>query len=246
MPLEMDLPKQPGLFITGTDTGVGKTLIAGAIANILASSGCKTGVFKPVATGCERRREGLVSSDAEFLAFCANSDLPLSVINPITYITPAAPLACEEFENRAVDFEPIAAAYTHICQQSDFVIVEGIGGVRVPVSDDVDVLDLACCFQLPVVIVARASLGTINHTLLTIDAIQNANLRLAGVVINGYDPYNATKDEETAPAIIARCGQTEILAVVSHDEESNVEQGLLGRQTIEILTDCDWIELAQM
>ena len=102
------------------------------------------------------------------------------------------------------------------------------------------------CFQLPIVIVARPNLGTINHTLLTIDAVRNAGLQLAGVVINGYDPYNATKDEETAPAIIARLGQTEILAVISYDEDSNVEQGLLGQQTTEILNDCDWIKLAQL
>jgi len=246
MLLQIDLPKKAGLFITGTDTGVGKTLIAGAIANLLTKAGNKTGVFKPIATGCEKSREGLVSADAEFLAFCADTDLPLSVINPVKYLTPAAPIACEEFENRHVDFEPIATAYTHICQTSDIVIVEGIGGVRVPISQDIDVLDLAKWFQLPVVIVARHNLGTINHTLLTIDAVRNAGLKLAGVVINGYDPYEATKDEETAPAIIAHCGQTEILAIIPRDENSSVEQALLGPDITETIAESDWLKLTQL
>lgn len=240
---ELTLPKAKGLFITGTDTSVGKTLIAGGIARILHQQGSTVGVFKPVASGCSHHDEGLVSTDAEFLRACSHCNFSLGDINPVGFVTPAAPIACEEHENRRVDFAAIAKAYEKICAESDVMIVEGIGGVRVPVSAGVDVLDMAVWFGLPVVVVTRPQLGTINHTLLTVDAVQNAGLKLAGIVISGYDAENATLAEETLPGILTQCTQTEILTIVPYDEGSNVEHGRLGELAIEALGDCDWSEL---
>ena len=243
--LEMNLPKAKGLFITGTDTGVGKTLVAGGIAKILNQAGYTVGVFKPVATGCKHHHEGLISSDAEFLRYWSNCDFELSVINPVGFVTPAAPVVCEEFEHRQVDFAAIQRAYESICKVSDFVIVEGIGGIRVPVSDDVDVLGLAKAFGLPVVIVARPCLGTINHTLLTIDAVRSVGLDVAGVVISGYEAACATFAEETGADVIAEYGKVEILAIVPQDKDSDVDNNRLGDLVVEALTDCDWAELAR-
>jgi dethiobiotin synthetase len=239
------MPKHRGLFITGTDTGVGKTLIAGAIARVLASQGLKVGVFKPVASGCRRDREGLVSADAEFLAFCADCDYPLSVVSPVCFSTPAAPAACEPVEKRTVDFEHIANMYRYICDNTDIVIVEGIGGIRVPVSQDIDVLDMAKAFALPVVVVARPDLGTINHTLLTVDAVRRARLPLRGVVISGCDMSSYSVAVETAPDIIAKYGNVDILAVVPFDDESSVEKGLLSRAVTDIISQIDWCKLAK-
>ncbi|MEN8128040.1 MAG: dethiobiotin synthase, partial [Planctomycetota bacterium] len=95
--LNLSLPKKNGLFITGTDTGVGKTLVAGGIAAVLREQGLKVGVFKPIASGC-RNDGGLVSDDTEFLALCADADYSLSVITPVTYKTPAAPVTCVQLE----------------------------------------------------------------------------------------------------------------------------------------------------
>ena len=245
MMLELNLPKTNGLFITGTDTGVGKTLIAGAIASILTEQGQKVGVFKPVATGCRHSREGLVSDDAEFLAYCAGCDYPLSVVNPVCFLTPAAPIVSADLERRQVDFEHIASTYKYICESSDLVIVEGIGGVRVPLSADADVLDWALACNLPVVIVSRPTLGTINHTLLTIDAVRAAGLNLAGVVINGYNEAQAGPAETTAPQIIANCGKVNILSVVPFDETVDIETGNLGEVVIDSLLDCNWAKLAR-
>jgi dethiobiotin synthetase len=245
MPLELNLPKANGLFITGTDTGVGKTLVAGGIAKILSQAGYTVGVFKPVATGCKHHHEGLVSTDAEFLRYWSGCDFELSVINPVGFVTPAAPVVCEEFERRNVDFAAIQTAYGSICEASDFVIVEGIGGIRVPVSGGVDVLELAKEFSLPVVIVARPYLGTINHTLLTIDALRTAGLDVAGVVISGYEAASATFAEETAADVIAEYGDVDILAIVPQDEDSDVENCRLGDLAVDALTDCNWAELAQ-
>ena len=238
-----NLPKTKGLFVTGTDTGIGKTLVAGGIARILKDRGLTVGVFKPVASGCNYEAEGLVNGDAHFLRNCSHCDFELSVISPVGYVTPAAPAVCEQIENRAVDFGRIAEAYRKICNVSDIVIVEGIGGVRVPISEGVDVLDMARAFDMPVVIVTRPDLGTINHTLLTIDAVRGAGLQVAGVVISGYDAINASIAEETVADVIAEWGDVEVLSIVPLDEESNVEDGRLGELAVEALGDCDWESL---
>jgi dethiobiotin synthetase len=246
MPIDLKLPKKAGLFITGTDTGVGKTLVAGAIARILSDKGRKVGVFKPIATGCRRDWEGLVSDDTEFLANCANSNLSLSTITPVGYLTPAAPIVSAAREGRPIDFTGIANAYRQVCEDSDIVLVEGIGGVRVPLTEEFDLLDLAVEFGLPVVVVSRANLGTINHTLMTLDCIRAAQLKIAGVVINGYDATEATVAEDTAGEVITKCSGAGVLAVVPFDETVSIEQPSLGETIVSSLLDCDWAKLAQI
>jgi dethiobiotin synthetase len=243
--LPLNLPHKKGLFITATDTGVGKTMIAGAIARLLTDEGLRVGAYKPIATGCGRGPYGLVSADAEFLSMCTNNVEPVTVITPITYQTPAAPIVCQTKEDRAVDFEAIVSIYRSLCERTDMVLVEGIGGVRVPLSDGVDLLDLMRQFALPVVVVARPNLGTINHTLLTVDAIRAAGLYVAGIVINGYNYATAGAAEETAAAILHQWTKAPILAVVPHDPLSSVEHGKLGPVVLDALIDCDWANLAK-
>ncbi len=244
MPINLNLPKNAGLFITGTDTGVGKTLIAGAIAKILSDKDLNVGVFKPIATGCKRTWDGLISSDTKFLAYCANSNLSLSTITPVGYTTPAAPIISAACDGPPIDFSKIAAAYKNICQNSDIVIVEGIGGVRVPLTEELDLLDLAAEFALPTLIVARPNLGTINHTLMTIDCIRAAELKIVGVIINGYNATESTVAEDTAAETIAKYSSTNILAVVPFDETADIEKQNLGEFIIGSLVDCSWEKLA--
>jgi dethiobiotin synthetase len=245
MPINLSLPKKAGLFVTGTDTSVGKTLIAGAIAKILTRKGRNVGVFKPIATGCKHKWDGLISDDTEFLAWCANSDLPLSTITPIGYRTPAAPIVSAARNGPAIDFDRIAVAYKEVCQNSDAVLVEGIGGVRVPLTEEFDLLDLAVEFDLPVVIVARPNLGTINHTLMTIDCVRAAELKIAGVIVNGYNAVESTIAEDTAAETIAKCSGVDILAVVPFDETVNIQKPNLGELIIGSLRDCNWEKLAK-
>ena len=239
----MNLTKAKGFFVTGTDTGVGKTLISGGIAHILRDAGKRVGVFKPVASGCKRNFDGLVNGDAEFLQACSHCDFDLEVINPVRYLAPAAPIVCIEHENRQVDFGAIETSYNAIAAESDVMIVEGVGGIRVPISEGVDVIELAKAFDLPLIIVTRPDLGTINHTLLTIDAARNAGLQIAGLVISGYNAETAGLAEETLPLVLEEWGQVPILSIIPYDEESDVENGKLGELTIEALTDCDWVEM---
>lgn len=236
--------KKRGLFITATDTGVGKTLVAGAIASLLVKRRLRVGVFKPIATGCIRASYGLESQDACFLAHCADADYPLTVIAPVTYETPAAPLVAAEAEKRPIDFELIAETYEYLCRISDVVIVEGIGGVRVPLTEEYDVRDMAAAFGLPVVVVARPHLGTINHTLLTVDSLRAKGMEPAGVVINAYSEPLADRAVLTAPDIISRVGKVKVLAVCGHDETASVEGMQLGQQVPVGLQGCDWAALA--
>jgi dethiobiotin synthetase len=245
MPLNLNLPKKAGFFITGTDTSSGKTLIAGAIANILSEKGVKVGVFKPIATGCHRSWEGPVSYDTEFLCHCANSDLSLSTISPVGFLTKATPVVCATQEDKPIDFEQIARAYNEICEHSDIVIVEGLGGVRVPLTTEFDLLDLAVEFDLPVVIVARAKAGVINHTLMTIDCVRAAKLKIAGIVINDYNAAESTIVEETAEEVISQCSGVDILSVVPFDETADIENPSLGEFIVGSVADCDWAKLAQ-
>jgi len=125
------------------------------------------------------------------------------------------------------------------------MVVEGIGGVRVPISVNIDVLDLAKEFQMPVLIVTRPDLGTINHTLLTIDAVRNAGLEIAGVVISGYDIESAGLAEESLAAVLEEVGKVEVLSIVPRDEESCVEENKLGNEVIEALSEIDWVEIGR-
>lgn len=244
MSIDLNLPKKNGLFITGTGAGVGKTLVAGAIAKILAGRGKKVGVFKPIAVACRRDWDGLISDDTEFLATCANSDFSLSTITPVGYITPAAPVVGVAQEKRPMDFDGIAVAYKQICDSTDIVIVEGIGGVRTPLTIEFDLLDLAVEFALPVVIVSRLGSATINHTLMTIDCIRAAQLKIAGVVLNGYNAVEETVADETAGHVIAQCSGVNILCTVPFDETVDVEKQNPGETIVPSLLDCDWAELA--
>ena len=204
----------PGLFITGTDTGVGKTVIAGAIADWFRRHGYRVAVCKPVATGCVKRREGLISEDAEFLAACADASHPLDLICPQRYAEPLAPAIAAERAGRPLDWSAINQALQIMSADADVLIVEGVGGILVPLDQNYTVLDLAMRLNLPTVVVGRAALGTINHTLLTVSALRGADIPVAGVIINRYPTDTPEAAEETNPDAIERWGRVPVLCLV--------------------------------
>ena len=204
----------PGLFITGTDTGVGKTLIAAAIARTLFLQGNIVAVLKPVATGCERRREGLVSADAELLAVASDTRHPLDLICPNRYLEPIAPSIAARRANQPVDWSAVQRSIDLMTAHSNALIVEGVGGLMSPLDDTHTVLHLIQALRLPTVIVARPTLGTINHTLLTIDTLRRGGAAIAGVILNRYPTDLVGVAEETAAAEIERFGKVPVLALV--------------------------------
>jgi dethiobiotin synthetase len=204
----------PSLFVTATDTEVGKTVIAGAIADWFRRQGLRVAVLKPAATGCVHRREGLVSEDAEFLATCADARHPLDLICPQRYVEPLAPAIAAARAKQPLDWDAIERSIRIMSEDSDVMIVEGVGGVRVPMDEKHTVLDMMKWLGAPAIVVARPNLGTINHTLLTVQAIRDAGLKVAGVVINRYRTDGASIAEETNPRAIEKWGKVPVLCTV--------------------------------
>lgn len=204
----------PGLFVTATDTGVGKTVVAGAIADWFRRQGKRVAVCKPAATGCEHRREGLVSEDAEFLAHHADTRFPLDLVCPQRYAEPLAPAVAARRAGQPLEWDAIDRSLRLMQAESDVIVVEGVGGVLVPMDERHTVLDMAGWLGLPTIIVARAALGTINHTLLTLQSLRGAGVKVAGVVINRYPTDTPAAAEETNPREIERVGKVPVLCLV--------------------------------
>ncbi len=222
-----------GWFVTGTDTNVGKTVIAGALARLLREYGRKVGVYKPIATGCRRDLHlGLVSGDTEFLAHCADTDQNLEEITPVRYAGDLAPLVAAERQHRPIDWAAIDQQWQRIIRTHDWVIVEGAGGLLTPIDVNNSMADLARQFALPLVVVARAALGTINHTLLTLEAAKARGLPVAAVIVNGYRPASATLAEETNPEVIARLAHIPIPLIVPFDPHTDIRQGDIGESVL--------------
>ena len=177
-----------GLFVTGTDTGVGKTLVACAIVRALRARDLEPGVMKPIETGVGE--DGPL--DALALQCAAETLDPAELICPQQFSVAAAPRAAAREAEREVDLLAVRSAYTEICKRHELVVVEGAGGLLVPITDELDMAGLAGELGLPLLIVARASLGTINHTLLTIEVARERGLEIAGVVIShGFTPLSS-------------------------------------------------------
>jgi dethiobiotin synthetase len=179
------------LFITGTDTGVGKTFFTCWLARQWIRAGLMAAALKPIASG--DREDALCLQDA------LGSRLTLDEINPVHFQEPAAPLFAARAEKRTIDFKALHHHIETMKSRFSHLAVEGVGGWRVPLADGYDVRDWARDLGLPVVVVARGTLGTLNHTLLTVDSIRAAGLTCAGVVVNagpdeGSSPSQASPD----------------------------------------------------
>ncbi len=205
-----------GIFITGTDTGVGKTYVATGIAGGLRRSGVDVGVMKPAETGCSSRAGRLVPRDACKLMQAAVTRDSLDLVNPYRFKQPLAPSLAAELEGKMISPEKIIAAYKILSRRHDFMIVEGAGGIMVPLWQDYTYLELARALGLPVVIVAKPGLGTINHTLLTILALQRGGLTVLGVVVNFVQKMKVGLAEKTNPFVIERLSSIPVWDVLFH------------------------------
>ncbi len=205
-----------GIFITGTDTGVGKTYVAAGIAAHLKRIGVNVGVMKPVETGCGPRRGRLIPNDAVRLMKSASVRDALSLVNPYRFRKPLAPSVAAKLEGKEIVPDRIVRSYRMLSLRHDFMIVEGAGGIMVPLRHQYTYLDLACTIGLPVIIVARPSLGTINHTLLTITALRERGVEIAGIVINDAQGKRAGLVEKTSPSVIEELSGARILGIISY------------------------------
>ena len=170
------------LFLTGTDTDVGKTYVAELLVKALRQAGLDTAPMKPFCCGDR--------DDALALFAACEGAVPLDVINPIWYETPASPYAAAKVENRPVDLTPVRQAFQQLRARHRSLVVEGVGGWMAPIAKDYYVADLAAEFGLPVAVVVRNRLGALNHALLTVRDIQRRGLPFAGIIFNRAEAEN--------------------------------------------------------
>ena len=173
-----------GYFVTGTDTGVGKTHVTEALARCGRTLGKKVFAFKPIETGCEDVGGGLAGMDMDALWKAAGSWQTGDLRGVYRFRIPVAPLVAARAESAEIDLDRIDRVFREGVAQSEVALVEGAGGWRVPVTDTADVGTLAKRTGLPVVVVCRATLGTINHSLLTIEAVERDGCQVAAVVLS--------------------------------------------------------------
>lgn len=190
--------KTLGYFVTGTDTGVGKSLVSSALLLQLARQGRRCVGMKPVAAGTMLHQGQWVNEDVLQLQAAGNVDAPLSLQCPYLLHAPLSPHLAARAEDRTISLDSLVSAYTQLCELADAVVVEGAGGFRVPLTEELDGADLAAELGLPVILVVGVRLGCLNHALLTQDAILARGLSLAGWVASRIDPDMAEPDANVA------------------------------------------------
>jgi len=208
------------VFITGTDTNVGKTLITAGIAGAAASFGYTAGVYKPVQTGIEMFNGRIINSDLDFVNFVDQKIITKCGYN---FSLPAAPALAAEIEKIKIETEIFIKDFEELNKKCDVVIVEGAGGFLVPVYEDFLIRDLVKLLNIPLIIVARPDLGTINHTLLTIEAAKNSGINILGIIISNYPKDTDDIVIKTAPEIINKLSKIEILGIVPNLSKAIIE-----------------------
>jgi dethiobiotin synthetase len=219
-----------GIFITGTDTGVGKTVVAATIARLLLNRGINVGVMKPVTSGCAEENGRQVSEDAELLAWGAGISRVDHDMAPYLLRLPIAPCEAANREGKSIEFQHIASSLARLSARHEFMIVEGAGGLMAPIADGLMIADLISFLSLPLLVVARPGLGTVNHTLLTCFAARNLGITVCGVVINNY-PKKPGVAEGSAPRLISSIAGVPLIGVFHHQE------GIDPREVVTILSN---------
>lgn len=202
-----------GFFITGSDTGVGKTIIAGALIKALLFRGIKTCGMKPIESGCGREGRILIPDDGMFLKQAAHMPESLNLVTPCCLESPLAPLPASEIDRIQININEIRKAFAKLSKSYDAVIAEGVGGLLVPIKKDYYVIDLARTLGLPLIVVARPGLGTINHIMLTVNYALKEGLDVAGIILNYSQPPENTLAEETNPKLLAQICPVPVIGI---------------------------------
>jgi len=188
-----------GVFVTGTDTGVGKTLAVCALIHGLRARGVSTRPMKPVAAGASEHQGRWLNGDTVALLEAAGRDASeAALVTPVLLREPMAPHIAAAREGRRIALEPVRSAFARLAEAGEFIVAEGVGGFLVPLDRDLDSIDLARSLGLPVVLVVGVRLGCLNHALLSARAIAASGLPFAGWIANSVDPAMAVADENVA------------------------------------------------
>ena len=223
-----------GIFVAGTDTGVGKTLIAGGLAACYRKGGVRVGVMKPVESGCRRLEHGLQPDDALFLKKMAASTDALDDIVPYRLEQPLTPSVAAALSGVTIDLAVIKQAYRRIAGNHDLILVEGAGGLLAPIFGHLTGVDLIRLLQIPIIVVSRNALGTINHTLLTVEHARRSGLTVLGIILNHCSP-SPDLSAETNPGIIEQMSGLPLLGVIPYlllpvREDRSLLADIIGRE----------------
>jgi len=205
---------QRAWFVTGTDTGIGKTLVSSAMLSLLAGSGLRAVGMKPVAAGLEETGGEWRNEDVEQLRAAGNVDAPLALRCQYLLRAPMSPHLAARQEDVRIELQPMLSAFDELSARADAVVVEGVGGFCVPFCDDLDSADLAVALGLPVILVVGLRLGCLNHALLSAEAIRARGLVLAGWVASMVDP-SMLAPQANLQTLRARLGAP-LLGIVPH------------------------------
>jgi len=191
--------RSKGYFISGTDTGVGKTVVTACLLAFYRHQGTDTGIMKPFETGVDPKCSSEANSDAKFLLEIARNQDLLEDVCPIRLKPAASPLQAARMTNQPLDIASVIEKFRRLQNRHDQMLVEGIGGLMVPLKPNYLVSDLIKDMRLPLIIVSRIALGSINHTLLTLKAAQQAEIEIAGIIMNRSKrgPLNDIELEQT-------------------------------------------------
>ncbi len=219
-------------FITATDTDAGKTFVTTGLLEALAKSGFKTLGFKPVASGCVMTEHGLRNDDAVKIIKASHSEISYSQINPYAFEPAIAPHIAAQKAGLSIHIQSIVDTILNSLNDIDYVLVEGVGGWMVPLNDQQTVADLAALLNFPVILVVNMRLGCINHALLTVDAIEQKGLRIAGWIAN--QPENSMELLQENVASIESRITPPLLGIIPHGAKQqdiaqyiNIKQFLL-------------------
>ncbi|GAB5047332.1 dethiobiotin synthase [Thermodesulfovibrio sp. TK110] len=220
-----------GYFITGTDTGVGKTIVTAAILRSFIKKGLKVGAMKVIETGCLNKDGILLPSDGMLLRDMAEMNDSVDLITPIKMENPLSPLVASRLENAEVDIDRIFKSFETLKKKYDYLIIEGVGGLMVPLIKEEKrktnfyfVRDLIKDMELPVIVVTRPALGTINHTLLTLEALKNKKIPVKGYIINFSEPAKNDIAEKTNPQVLKELIDIPCLGVFPYLTELNKDR----------------------
>ena len=213
-----------GYFITGTDTNVGKTVVTACLSTLFKSRGEDVGVMKPIETGVDPECSSCANSDAKFLIEVTGVQDTLEDVCPYRLKAPASPYQAARIEGKELDPEKLLERFRALQSKHSMMLVEGIGGLLVPITQRYNVTDLALQMNLPLIIVSRIQIGTLNHTLLTINAARQHGLKVAGVILNPVYEGELDTIEEEQGSLIEEFSDTPILGTCPYIHDVSSER----------------------
>jgi len=206
--------KPQGFFITGTDTGVGKTIVTACLLSLYQKHRLNVGVMKPVETGVDP--ECSANSDAKFLMEICRCDDPLSLVSPVRLKTAASPYQAAKMENSHINVDTIIQSFHTLAGKYENMLVEGVGGLLVPLTSNYLVCDLIRDMGLPLLVVSRNALGTLNHTLLTLRVAKQEGIPVRGVILSRTEPGESNAIEKGHAEIITELSGVPVLGEIPY------------------------------